>query len=460
MGRLSLSWFGFAVLCLVIVSTWPGDVKGDPEGTAMDDLTANRIKDIRSFPLDYDSGTMALHALQSAISAYGFSVSYQQVAGLSGAIFKFVYDGSESYEPLRDVYPVDVLTTASKSLGFSKARWEIGQPIDKVKDLIKEEIDGGRPVLVPFITNEPYHGFFIIAGYDFDKNMVYLRGARQGTKDYAEVPIPDEWDGPTVSPAGWATNPIFIIGPNTGGGIKRLRAEKRTLELGISLMRGGALPYGSHPGEQRYTAGGVGRQATYGLPAYDLLSSDVENEPFVIEIDGEKTFNFGFIWRIDAQMGQLQHDRHQGGLFLRNLSGGVPSDRAEDVNEIVLGFQSISEDARDFRRFFWNEIPTTLTDAQGIVDYVGHSSSMVFRIWGPHKLRHDIEAMGFGMYDTPWGWVLVDDSHEKRMLAKTALRRVYVRDRRLLSMLEDIVEHIDWGRPGTRGEPKGSRRDD
>lgn len=426
----------------------------------MQDLRTNRIENIKAFPLNHDSGSMALHALQSAISAYGLNASYQQVAGMSGAAFKFVYDASESYEPLRDVYPIDVLTTAAKALGFSKAHWETGKPIGAVKDMVKNEIDDGHPVLVPFITDEPYHGFFVITGYDFDKNILYLQGARRTEKGYVVVPIPEEWDGPTVSPAGWATNPIFIIGPNSGGGIKRLRVEKRTVELGISVMKGGTLPYGSHPGEHLYMAGESPRQASYGLPAYDVLSSDIENEPFVIEVDGEERFNFGLIWRIDAQIGQLEHDRYQGGLFLRYLSGGVPSDRAEDLNEIILGFENVSKDANDFRPIFWDEVPSTLTDAQGIADYVSRRSSMIFKIWGPQKLRQDIEAMGFGTYNTPWGWVLVDDSHEKRMLAKTALRSIYVRDRRLLGLLEDIVDHIEWAkRSGTRGETKESRQE-
>jgi hypothetical protein len=457
MRRSTRSGFGLAVLCLAAMVHLPCGVKADPEGSTARSLKANRIEDIKPFPLNHDSGSMVLHALQNAVSAYGFNVSYQQVAGMSGAVFKFVYDGSESYEPLRDVYPVDVLTTAAKGLGFKEARWETGKPIDTIKGLVKAEIDEGHPVLVPFITSEPYHGFFIITGYDFEKDTFLLQGAWPGKKDYAEVPIPEEWDGPTASPAGWATNPVFIIGPNSGGGVRRLRADKRTVELGISLMKGGTLDYGSHPGEHRYMVGEGQRRASYGLPAYDVLSSDIENEPFVIEVDGEERFNFGLIWRIDAQIGQLEHDRYQGGLFLRQLSGGVPNTRTEDVNEIVLGFQNASRDAKDFRTIFWDAVPSTLADAQAIADYVGSSSSMVFRIWGPQKLRQDVEAMGFGTYSTPWGWVLVDDSHEKRMLAKTALRRIYVRDRRLLGLLEDIVDDIDWSeQQGERGHIKES----
>jgi hypothetical protein len=314
---------------------------------------------------------------------------------------------------------------------------------------------------VPFITNEPYHGFFIIAGYDFDENILYLQGAHRARKGYIEVPIPEEWNGPTASPAGWATNPVFVVGPNSGGGLKRLRAEKRTIELGISLLKGGTITYGGHPGAHLYMGEAGECQASYGLPAYDLLSSDVEHEPFVIEIEGEDTFNFGFIWRIDAQVGQLQHDRRQGALFLRYLAAGVSPDKTDDVNEMILGFGDIADDAKEFRTIFWHQIPSTLMDAQGIADYVSHSTSMIFKIWGPKKLRDDLGAMGFGTYDTPWGYVLVDDSHEKRMLAKTALRSIIVRERRSLKMLEDIVDYIDWTeKSGESGKHRQTGRDD
>jgi hypothetical protein len=246
------------------------------------------------------------------------------------------------------------------------------------------------------------------------------------------------------------------VGPNSGGGIKRLRAEKRTISLGISLMKGGTLTYGGHPGEHRYIGDGGEHQASYGLPAYDLLSYDVEHEPFAIEDEGEDGFNFGFIWRIDAQLGQLQHDRRQAALFLRYLAAGVPPDKADDVNEIILGFEDTAGDAEEFRRIFWHKIPTTLNDAEGIAAYARHSTSLVFKIWGPHKLRAELEAMGFGTYNTPWGYVLVDDSHEKRMLAKTALWSIVVRERRSLKMLEEIVDHIDWTRKS--GESAGQVR--
>jgi hypothetical protein len=387
---------------------------------------------------------MAIRAFMSAIGPDFPRATYDYLVGISGGAFKFVYDSSESYEPLRDIHPVDVLARAAVTLGFNQAHWETNTSIETVKGIIKQEIDDGRPVIAPFLKPDTYHGFFIITGYDFDQDSLYLQGAFEGDGGYAAVPLPDTWDGPTASPAGWATNPIFVIGPRSGDYIQASKVGTRTLKEAIDVMRGGALIYGTHPGERPYMKRAGPDTAAYGMPAYDLLSADIENEKLVLDVDGKAVLNFGFIWRIDSQIGQLEHDRRGGVDFLRSLSTNVNPDEILSFREAVLMVEGTAGDARRLREFFWNEVPETLCETGRIHDYVRDSFSMVFRINDDPAVHDRLGQRGFNVFETPWGWVLVDDTREKRMLAKTAVHSIVVRERRSIRMFTDIIPAVSW----------------
>lgn len=404
---------------------------------------SNHLVGVRPFGLDYDSGSMALHALRSSLQAGGRSMMYWELVGLSGAAFKFVYDSTAAFEPLRDVYPIDVLREASVVLGFPEAHWETAKPLDAVKDIVRNEIDRGRPVLAPFLKVDAYHGFFIITGYDFDRTVFYLQGAFQSRSGEVTVPIPEAWDGPTVSPAGWATNPVFVLGEKSNESQDQSIAARRTIERGLEQMRGGKVVYGVHPGERRYMEYGGPHEATCGLPAYDLLSSDIENGRFVLHVGGEARLNFGLIWRIDSQVGQLEHDRSNGATFLDFLPRKLPPGPVPRLKEIVASFEETAEDASVLRKIFWDEGPDTLTAAESVAEYVNGSSSIIFHIPDRDGLPDELQSLGFDLFRTAWGWVLVDDTHEKRMLAKTALHSIVVRERRSIGMLEDILGYIE-----------------
>jgi hypothetical protein len=434
-------------LCVLVASA---------EGGGVDCPGTNRLEGIKPFELDQYSGSMALHALGSSLGAYDLETAYQRLVGLSGAAFKFVYDSTEAFEPLRDLYPMDVLTGASRALGFDDAHWVTGEPIGTVMDVIRNEIDNRRPVLAPYLRADAYHGFFIVTGYDFDRHLLCLQGAFEGDSAYVAAAIPEAWDGPTVSPAGWATNPIFVIGERKREGRAIPMAGKRPVEQAISAMKGGSMRYGTHPGEHAYMRYPGPHEALYGLPAYDLLSLDIENRELIERRGGEATLNFAFIWRINSQLGQLEHDRRHGADFSRLLSSGVPKEKRADMNEIRQNLLATADDAGTLRRFFWHELADTL-EADEVAACVTASSSMVFKIPDIERLRNQLRADGFDIFETAWGWILVDDSHQKRMLAKTALRSIVVRERRSLEILEGVVDHIGK-RPSIKRPADRSKR--
>jgi hypothetical protein len=415
---------------------------------------ANTVPLVKPFPMDFDAGSMAIRALGSCFEVYGHWSTYHYLVALSGSGFKFVYDTTDAYEPLRDLFPLDVLRTASDAAGFRDAHWEMDLPITAVKEIVKREVDKGHPLIAPFLKNDAYHGFFIIAGYDFDTGVFYLQGAFRDS-NYVTVPIPESWSGPTASPMGWATNPIFVIGDlvedrdNVDRG-----TDKAMVTTAISMLKGGTLAYGMHQGERQYMAPGV-HQAAFGLPAYRLLSWDVENRPAVVEQDGKEVANFGLIWRLDAQLGQLNHDRRYAAQAFDYLVSRVAGGKSVEVEQLSANVERTAAEATDLRKIFWDQIPYALNTVDAVAGYVARSNSVVFSFAGRDRLFQDLADRGLKVFRTRWGPVIVSDSPEKRLRAKIMVKSLEARERASMKMMEELVEFIgpDLGIPPP--EPRG-----
>jgi hypothetical protein len=422
---------------------------GEVEGG--ETAAANRLEGVKAFPRDYDSGSMAVRSLMSCLESYHLTYQYARLLGVSGAAFKFVYDSTEAYEPLRDLSPIDVLGTACAAMGFEDAHWMVDEPIEVVKRVVKGEIDAGRPVIAPFLATHEYHGFTIITGYDYDEDLFHLQGAFHTPEgaaipDGISVPVPEAWDGPTVSPAGWAGNPVFVIGERSGEGTGYVQYYKDIVESGIGAMRGGRLTYGSRPGEHVYMSTPGPHEASYGLEAYGILSSDVGSSELTRVVEGDTLLNFGFIWRIDAQVGQLEHDRRNGALFLRYLRQGLPAKRVPLLEEIIDNFNRTADDAADLRKVFWDDVrkarEARITRDE-VPGYVASSKSIVIGVVDDKWYVRELEGQGYGIYSSPWGPVVVNDSEEKRLQARLLVRSLQSRERQSLSMLEELAEYID-----------------
>ena len=433
-GRL-----GISLILLLLSSFWVVQAAGEP-GSASGDMRV--LEGVEGFPLDRDSGNMCLHALSSCIKATGGPGGYYTLVGFSRSAFKFVYDSTEAYEPLRDLYPVDVLRQAAVAQGYPDSHWETNKSINVVKSLVKEEIDSGRPVIAPFLKNDAYHGFFIITGYDYEQEIFYLQGALDLDSGYVSVPIPDYWDGPTASPAGWARNPVFVLGEKEDRLAKKGTDERKSVKMGIRLFRGGTLEYGTQPGEYEYMAVPGPHTAQYGLPAFDLLSIDVEMESVLIERDGAEVVNFGFLWRLDAQLGQLDHDRFHGSTYVRGISRFLRFDERMLLSEITENFERTTTDVRNLRKIFLNPVPERCAAPEDVMRYIEGEDSIVYWIPDGESMAPGLEALGLETYDTPWGTVVVHDSPDKRLRAKVLVKSIASREKNSLYVMEDIVENI------------------
>jgi hypothetical protein len=418
---------------------------------------ANRVPGVKPFSRDVGSGSMALHALTSCLGAYGPMPSYYRLVTISGAGFKFVYDTTEAYEPLRDLFPVDVLQTASVALGFTGAHWETGKSIKAMELVIKREVDAGHPLITSNLINDTYHGFAVVAGYDFATGVLLLQGVL-GDTSYTSVPIPASWSGPTASPSGWATNPVFVIGEPPAPSEQRLDLDKTMVETGIAMLKGGTLAYGTHPGEAAYLGSPGPHKATYGIPAYRLLAADVGNGALILSRPEGDSLNFALIWRLDSQLGQLEHDRRNAAVGLDYLTSRVAGGKSVAVDALRDNVEKTAADAKEAATIFWDLIPFTVNTVDGIANYVGGSRSIVFSFAGRDALFNVLKDKGFQVFKTPRGPALVADSPWKRLQARIVVKSLESREKVTLHMMEEIVSYIgaDLGVPAP--EPKAARR--
>lgn len=450
---------GRRCICIILgllVLSWAGSTGAGQVDSIFGD--ARVLDGVKGFMLDYDSGNMGIRALSSCIGALKVATAYHDLVGLSGSAFKFVYDSTEAYEPLRDLYPIDALQEAAVAQGFVDAHWVVNESTDNVKLLIKKEIDGGRPLIAPFLKRDAYHGFFVIAGYDYRRGVLYLQGALGLDSGYVSVPVPDSWEGPTASPQGWGRNPVFALGEGRTRLKKDGASQREAVREGIRILQGGTLEYGTQTGEQDYISAPGPHAAHYGLPAYDILSGDVEGEPALVNENGVEAVNFGLIWRLDSQLGQLEHDRHHGAAFLKTLAKYLPSDNVMLLGEAVENFEKVVGDVRVLRRMFWHPVPEWCEGPEDVMRYVERETSIVYRVPDGEDMLSGLEAHDLEARPTPWGPVVVLDSAEKRLRAKILVKSIASREKNSLYILEDIVEYIG---KVTRVSPRpgGSSRD-
>ena len=409
-----------------------------------EELKVNRLTNVGGYAPNHLAGSMALYALNAIMTSQGKARYYENLLVESGAIFKFVYDTTEAYEPLRDISPVDLLHNAAAANGFPDAHWETGLTMAEVRDLIKHEIDAGRPLITPFLKGDEYHTFNIITGYDYERNELWVQGAFNRRRSF-QIPIPDAWDGPTMSPAGWSTNPLFVLGKGSVDSATVTADFTDLIREGIGLLEGGTMEYGRHEGEAAYMLTPGPHLARYGLPAYELLVEDVGEGDLTRVRGGEEELNLGLVWRIDVMVGLLESDRLGCSKFVTFLRRALPADLVTTLLQLSDNYDLTLAEATQLHDAFSQVISDSLIDPGEVVEYVKTSPAVIFRLPDSPGLADNLKSRGLAVYETQWGRVLVDDSHDKRIWAKTKAISLMSREHRSLALLKDIAHYLETG---------------
>jgi hypothetical protein len=248
---------------------------------------------------------------------------------------------------------------------------------------------------------------------------------------------------------GWASNPVFVIGGRDEGQSPGEELDKKTVTMGIEMLKGGRLKYGLTPGEQAYLGSPGEHEAAYGVPAYGLLRRDIAAQPLTVSPDGVEAINFAFLWRLDSQLGQLEQDRKYAAIALDFLSTRVTGGKSIEVETLADNVERTTADIKKLRGIFLDQIPYEVNTAAGILEYVRASNSLVFSFAGRDVLLDELRGLGLKALRSRWGPVIVDDTPNRRMLARMAAKSIESRESVSLHMLEQIVDYIgpDLGVP-------------
>lgn len=381
-------------------------------------MTAYAIPDVPPFDRNDDAGCMAMLALEAALATQGDSWPAWWLAGMSGDAFKFVYDPGTVFEPLRDRVPVDVLTLASRAAGWA-GHWCLDVPTRDVPALVRESVQRGCPVITPFLGERWYHGMVLIVGIDPSKRQFLLRIARKNDgagSNYETIAIPERWDGPVPGAVAWAGTPLFILDgrispPN------ECQLFDQAFARAAGLHTGAPLPYADHPGAQRYSGPPLaGRSAHQGESALRALREDLADGEFI---------DFGRIWRIDAQLGQLHYDRTNAGRFLRAAAGQHHAGRL--LWEAAQHYEATARIAAQLQAAFWDQRLEQSSDLPGVSAGIGDTSSLVYAVG--HLPPVPLASLGHKvpLLEIPWGSAAVVDSPPRR--------------RAVLDMVDRIIDH-------------------
>lgn len=378
-----------------------------------------------------DAGGGAFLALHAALQALGYPGTYGELLLLAGAAFTFVYDNAPVFEPLRDLSPVDGIRLATRAAGLN-GRWLVdGDSRDTLRQLAASLAEGNSAV-VSLYSVEEHHGYAVVVGCDAEAGQLTIQAGERAytpnmTATAETFSLPDRWWGAVTGPQGWAACPAFLIDRSRPAGWSHEARLQRALARGIQLLHGGAVPYHDCDGSREFSAVPLdGRNALYGLPAYDLLAADVAGSEWL--------GGFDLIWRLDAQLTQLSHHRGHVASCLGGLPG-VPAAGAALLCRIA------SEKAADLASRFWYRPTRAMPTAGEVLSAIAGCPAMLFSVSLSAEERSALEQQ-VPVVDTAWGPVAIVDEAARRRDALTIVQALRRADEQLAGQLQQMCETL------------------
>jgi hypothetical protein len=266
------------------------------------------------------------------------------------------------------------------------------------------------------------HGYSVAVDYHPAGSRLSLQ-----TDKIQQVSLPETWWGAVPGPVAWAACPAFVVDAGRPAGWSRDARLYRALARAEALIAGGTLAYRDCEGARPYARVPLaGRQAAYGLPAYDRLAADVSGS----ELLGD----FSLIWRLDAQLGQLHHHRDAAAAYLHT----VPHPIAPEADATAL---EVAERAEALAARFWYKPTRSLSSAADVMAAAASAGAMVFPLGLPEaELARLAERMP--VCKTAWGPVAIVDSAPRRRDALALVKQMRESDARLGRLLADLRDSL------------------
>lgn len=388
----------------------------------------NQLPDVPAYPRNDDAGAGALAALHAALRCRGAKAGYEELLLLSGAAFGFVYDNAPVFEPQRDLLPLDVMRTGARATGYN-GRWVVDRTPAETLEQVAGALAGGRPAVVSLYSVEGLHGFAVAVGCDPTSGELLVQtGERNFTPDMAPTQVPLRlaagWSGAVTGPQAWGRCPVFLLEAGAPSGWTAEGRLYRALNRGAALLAGGWTPYRETAESLEFSGVPLaGRQAAYGLPAYDVLAADLSA--------CEWLGGFDVIWRLDAQLTQLYHHRIAAAEYLRSVAHPVAAEAAETC-------QATARAALELASRFWFKPSHELTTAEDLLSMAGSQRAMVFWLGLDDEERAQL-APRLPVVQTPWGYVAVRDSVPRRKEAVNLVRRMRRQEETLSQLLGQLA---------------------
>jgi len=168
------------------------------------------------------------------------------------------------------------------------------------------------------------------------------------------------------------------------------------------------------------------RRVPQGLRALENMKKEVaETEPL----------NWGVIWRMDAQCGQLAHDRMNAAKFLRYIAEKYP--KYKDLLNTAEVYKETSKSASELKQAYWDKRWSLETSRQTFREKVKNTNSFVYQI--PVLKEEDINWIHrvLPVQNTPWGPAIIVDGPRRRKQNTNLVNKIITNEKQAIKQIQN-----------------------
>lgn len=371
--------------------------------------------DVAPYLLDADAGDGGIHVALAVLQALERKTSYATLKAVSGDGFKFVYDRGEVFEAMRDLSPTDFLRSVF-ALYKVKGAWHTNYALEELDTVLAQAIDAGWPVVTSNVL-DTFTGYQIIFGIDRQDDVprIALRGGllsddletdASPKRPARWVPVDADWDGPVTSRARWGVNPVFII---EEVGAKKSPKNDDLLataaEEGMRTYEAFELAYSTSGVDEAFAREPLaGRLAASGAEAWAVLLDEIKTRP--------PLQSSAFIWKINATMRRLAHDRRALAEFFQTHAKRVKTKGLKaQLSSLVETLNAIAGRADALRELVWHTATQSAATTDDIQSVLTSTRAVAYALPENETLHDELRAVGYDdrIFATQHGTAVIMD---------------------------------------------------